>query len=249
MSKLIRYWILFFCAPLIQNCSQYKISDIPAAPQAKADVASQGFDDIYDEPDMQMPGSGMPTPGMMRPPRASIPDPIVETEEDALAMNSACVKLLGNPPPPGPRIENFTFSGIAKDIRIADAGSVVINGVTDDVIVDRSDSVDISGIHGAVCVRTKLVKSLSGVNGGRRGDVAILNETGALGHVENISGISGSDIVISGFNVESISGVKRNVYIFGGTVKNFSGITESIHLFDGAQIENLSGVHKNLVQH
>ncbi len=116
-------------------------------------------------------------------------------------------------------------------------------------MIDRSDLVEISGIHNAVCIRTKHLKRLSGVNGGRQGDVAILNETGPLGIVDSIAGISGSDIVISGFNVDRITGNKRNIYIFGGTVKSISGITEGIHLYNGAKIEKLTGIHKQLVQH
>ncbi len=174
--------------------------------------------------------------------------PIPQSIDEAVRQNVACEVLFTHNKQFAYTSE-FHFTGIGSDILIGNVGEVRITGISDNIMIDGAQFVDIKGIHGSVCVKANEVDSVTGVNGHQDGDIAIISASSNLGQANTINGISRSDIVIKNFNVKRIIGVKRNIYVYGGTIDEIVGITEEIHLFGDAHIKSINTVAKKIVIH
>ncbi len=256
MERMSLWVLLPLVAGLTTACSKYQIQDTTSAGHSKSSSpmpAATDFTDVTDAEDVDALDTFDPNtpdvPKLPKTPTPKAPAPIVKNLDDALNSNEACKKMLAQAPTNSTYIPNFEFDGVGKDLRVGNAGTVRISGISKDIIIHKAETVDISGVHGSVCVNTKSMSQLQGINGVGRADLAITNAGDTLGTIGQIQGVSGSDIVISGFEVKLISGIKRNIYIFGGSVKEIMGVSDEIHLYDGAKVERITGIHGQVIEH
>ncbi len=249
----------FFLITFFQNCGGVDFNSGLANAQLSEPLSDGGLD--VNLGDAELPpmiedqiNEQEEDPGLVLD-EVEVPTPNKEEDrkdlEVVLNQNEACRDHFGKVDPDlYPWKEKLHITGLhPSGVKVANVGELKVSGLAKSIVGKNIDVASISGIYGSICLQANRIDRIAGITTDRRADIVLMGPQNDLGFTELLSGINNSDLVLINYEVKLITGIGRNLHIFGGRVHRLIGIFDEIHLYDGAVIENFQGINRKVIRH